>query len=177
MPSIRISWAGYGSAQRKGYVFTTGRKSSIIKIIPRSVTNYTVNHITGTDEGDVFFTIGNLLVRYDLKEDCFYALKTRISSLQKAQNQIFLSSGDSIFTWNPAEKSIDLFEVTGVKDNITSVCYDSRKQLWIGTRKGLYRMEQGGEKQCVIPEKDISVLFESSTYDVWIGTRLSGWYG
>lgn len=146
------------------------------QLLNRSVTNYTVNHITGTDEGDVFFTIGNLLVRYDLKEDCFYALKTRISSLQKAQNQIFLSSGDSIFTWNPAEKSIDLFQVTGVKDNITSVCYDSRKQLWIGTRKGLYRMEQGGEKQCVIPEKDISVLFESSTYDVWIGTRLSGLY-
>ena len=144
-------------------------------LLNQSVINRAVYHITGTEEGDVFFTLGNLLVRYDLNVNSFHVLKTDISSLQNVRGRICVSSGDSLFLWNSAENAFSLFQVTGIKSPITSVCYDNQKRLWIGTRRGLYMMEKKNEMiKCVIPDKDISILFESSTHDVWIGTRFDG---
>lgn len=147
------------------------------QLLDEPISDYSVRHITGTDEGDVFFTIGTSLARYDLKRDCFYNLKSNVSTLQKRQDRIYFSSADSIFYWDSENEKIAFLLATGIKSSITNICTDQQKRLWVGTRKGLYVMtEQGNQKQCILPDKDISTLYESSNRDVWIGTRLSGLY-
>lgn len=146
-------------------------------LLGKPVNDYSVKNITGTGNGDLFFTIGEYLVRYDLIKDRFYYLKSGVHSLQKTGNQIFFSSHDSIFNWNAENEQISLYLVTELKSTITTLCLESQGGMWVGTRSGLYLLtEQGKSKQCIIPDKDISVLFESSDYDIWIGTRLKGLY-
>lgn len=144
-------------------------------LLNKSVSDYAVRHVTGTDEGDIFFTIASLLVRYDLQHDSFHTLHGNISSLQKTQGQVFCSSRDTIFRWNFSQKRMEVHLITGIKNTITAVCYDHKKRLWFGTRKGLYMLNDGTKNiQCIIPNTDISTLFESSVHDMWIGTRLDG---
>ncbi|WP_308548174.1 two-component regulator propeller domain-containing protein [uncultured Parabacteroides sp.] len=142
-----------------------------------SINDYTVNNITGTSEGDVFFLIGNLLVRYDLRKDHFHALKENVSSLQKIRNKIYFSSSDSIFLWDLQNREITFQRTIPIKSTITSIGKDYQERLWIGTKRGLYvTIGQTEDMQCVIPDEDISTIFESSNHDIWIGTRLNGLY-
>lgn len=146
-------------------------------LLGKLVNDYSVKNITGTGNGDLFFIIGEYLVRYDLVKDRFYYLKSGVHSLQKTGNQIFFSSHDSIFNWNVENKQISLYLATELKSTITTLCLDNQGGMWVGTRSGLYLLTaEGKSKQCIIPNKDISVLFESSDRDIWIGTRLKGLY-
>lgn len=147
------------------------------RLLDKPVNNYTVYNLTGTGKGDIFFTLGSLLIRYDLKMDRFHMEKENIASLLKIGDRIYFSSSDSIFYWNPLTQTIELQQATGIKKNITAFHFDSRDRVWAGTKKGLYRVgKTEKENRCVIPDKDISVLFESSRHDLWIGTRLNGLY-
>lgn len=147
------------------------------RLLNQPINNYTVYALAGTGKGDLFFTLGEFLIRYDLKKDHFHVEKDHIGSLQKIQDRIYFSSSDSIFYWNPVTQNITLYQATGIKKTITALCIDSHDRLWIGTKEGLYRTgKTGKENLCILPDKDISVLFESSRKELWIGTRLNGLY-
>ncbi len=130
--------------------------------------------IVGDKNGNVFYTIGSHLVRYNLEKDIFSLIRSGVSSLASANGDIYLSANDSIYKWN--DNSLEYVVKLPSKNRIQKLLIDSKKQIWAGTSKGLYKSANGKSFISVIENKDISAIFEGSTKDLWIGTRLEGFY-
>lgn len=129
--------------------------------------------IVGDKNGNVFYTIGSHLVRYDFEKDSFSLIRSKVSALASANGNIYLSANDSIFRW---DNSLEFIAKLPSKDRVNKIFIDSNNQIWVGTSNGLYKSANGKPPVSVIKNKDISAVFESSTKDLWIGTRLEGFY-
>lgn len=130
--------------------------------------------IVGDKNGNIFYTIGSHLVRYDFEKDIFSLIRRGISTLTSANGDIYLSANDSIFKWN--DNSLEYIVKLPSKNRINELLIDRDNRIWAGTSKGLYKLVNGKPPVCIIENKDISAIFESSTKDLWIGTRLEGFY-
>ena len=136
-----------------------------------------VFEIAGDARGDVFMTIGNALVKYDMKEERFYEIRAAgVGTIEVLDGHLYYTVGDSLFCYSGCEagggRADSLYaHKLGVPD-ITSVEREG-DHLWLGTKRGLY-VREGSEVKCMIPNVEVYRLFLSSRGELWIGTRMEG---
>jgi len=136
--------------------------------------NQVVN-ITG-NEKDVFYTTGSNLVRHDLEKGSFHFIRNRITALTCLDGIIYAAAADSLYTWDEEKNKLVFFRKTKLDAQINKIYLDSSGMLWLGTASGLYKGNRDEAFDCIIPDRDISSVFESSTRDLWIATRLEGMF-
>lgn len=134
-----------------------------------------VMNITG-NEKEVFFTTGSNLLRYNLEKSSVHFIRNRITALVCFDQTIYTAAADTLYTWNEKENKLAFFRKTGLDVQINKICLDSSGTLWLGTANGLYKENKNNTFDRIIPDKDISSVFESSTHDIWVATRLEGMY-
>lgn len=128
-------------------------------------------------EGDIFIRADDAVAKYDFEKNEFeYIQDSSVTALASINGDIFIAIGDSIYEWNEETKEFTLFLKTGLDSVITDIYIDHNGHLWVGTRKGLYLKEGNNDFGCVIDSKNIYTIFESSSNEMWIGTRMEGMF-
>lgn len=133
-----------------------------------------VEFITGSSNGDVFLTVDNTLLKFDIRKESFQPIRPHTSALTSHRGEIWAACHDSIFRYDPQSGQLDFRLKTGLSD-INYILIDG-SQLWIGTKKGLYAVEGKAPVRCVIPGIDVYRIFKSSQQELWIACRTQGLY-
>ncbi len=130
--------------------------------------------ILGNREGNIFIIADRTLLKYDIRRETFHQLtSTYAMALASYQGDIWCVSSDSIYLYNEATEQLKFIMKTGTK-LINSLTVTADK-FYIGTIDGLYvthRIRKDIQK--IIPDVDVYRVFESSTGEMWVGTRMEG---
>ncbi|PXV65912.1 signal transduction histidine kinase [Dysgonomonas alginatilytica] len=137
-----------------------------------------ITNITENKEGNIFFMTNDKgLMKYDLKQHKFSTFEgLEVSALSSIDGTIYIASKDTIYTWDELTNSFSFKLAPIISNKITKIFKDHQQQFWIGTLSGLYKLLPDNTPVCVIPDKEIWQIFESSHNELWIGTRMEGMY-
>lgn len=133
-----------------------------------------VEFITGAANGDVFLTVDNTLLKFDIRKESFRSIRRNVSALTSHRGEIWIAAHDSIFHYNPQSEQLEFRLKTGLAD-INYILIDG-PMLRIGTKNGLYAIEGKGPVCCQIPGVDVYRIFKSSQQELWVACRTQGLY-
>lgn len=133
-----------------------------------------VNRIISNEAGDVFIQAEGALIRYDIRKETFNQIRqSNISAINSYKGEVWGAVHDSLFIYDPKTDSLRFKIKTGLPS--IHCLLPSNKQVWLGTRNGLY-VSEAGKIRCILPGIEIYQLFESSRKEIWIATRMNGLY-
>jgi signal transduction histidine kinase/ligand-binding sensor domain-containing protein/AraC-like DNA-binding protein len=135
--------------------------------------------IVGDKNGNIYFRSDQKLMHYDVRKEKFCCLKSEnVLTVFCKDSTVLVAAGDTIYEWDSREQTFKYILNTNMPERtINELFIDSRSQLWIGTNKGLYLKNVGGnDLQCIVREENVSNISEDSRSSVWIATRDRGMY-
>jgi signal transduction histidine kinase/ligand-binding sensor domain-containing protein/DNA-binding response OmpR family regulator len=135
--------------------------------------------ITGDKNGNVYFRSDDKFIRYDVRKERFTCLKSgNISTVFcRDGGAVLVASTDTVYRWDETTQTFHY--ITDVRIPhvfIYKLFVDSDSRLWIGTRNGLFRQNEAGRPDCILPDEDIFEIVEDSQSNLWIATRNAGMY-
>lgn len=136
--------------------------------------NGVVDQIVGDSHGDVFLKTDGALTKYDIRKESYQELHPAgISSIAVFDNEVWCAAYDSLFRYDSQSDSLCFYR----KLNTPTIWCMAKNddQIWVGTAKGLYVLEEG-EIKCLLPGIEIFKLFVSSRGELWIASRMNGLY-
>lgn len=133
-----------------------------------------VSNIVGNEEGDIFISVDDNLLKYDIRFDTFeYVHKHNVACIAMDKNDnLWCICGDSLFVYGGLSGKLEFhrkIEVTGVYCMLVA-----NDMFWFGTGHGLYRMDKTEKAECILADVDVRGLFETSSGEVWAGTVADG---
>lgn len=130
--------------------------------------------IIGNKNGDVFFRTSNAMVKYDIHEEQFRIISEDIHTITSYNGEVWAAYNNTIYKYDEKGDSL----CTQLKTNLPEItCLQiSGNKIWAGTLEGLYVINKENDILRVINDVEIYRLFESSTKDIWVGTRTEGLY-
>lgn len=136
-----------------------------------------VSDIAGNEKGDVFISVDNNLLRYDIQFDTFeYVHKQNVVCIAMDNNgNLWSVCGDSLSKYDVPSGKLKFqrkIEVPGVYCMLVA----ADEVLWLGAAHGLYRVDGTTKTECVLAGVDVRGLFESSGREIWAGTVSDGVY-
>ncbi|MGL5785843.1 MAG: ligand-binding sensor domain-containing protein, partial [Bacteroidales bacterium] len=137
-----------------------------------------VHNLVCDKNGSVFFTSDNALIRYDLLDESFTYLRKKVNSLSVQGKQVFAATADSVFKWNSDLLCFDFVYQVKDKKTISQIYSDPNNCLWLGTTKGLYRIDNLSipSEVCVIPDVHVHSLYRDSKARMWVAGYRKGMY-
>lgn len=138
---------------------------------------YMVNAIVSDKNNNIYCHIDNSLIKYDIKKQRFSCLQERnVTAIASINGILWYATQNSTFIWNDDNKKSE-FQIELDKNlTVNEICRTQNNNIWLGTRTGLFQINNNGKVSCIIPDKDIYNLFESSNGDLWVGCRTEGMY-
>lgn len=143
---------------------------------PLPIKNNAIYVIVGNKEGDVFYIVDSHLIKYNLNKDRFECIGTNASALSESNGKVYTVLNDSILSWNEKKNKFDFITIIPTGKKINQLFMDSSNRLWIGKVDGLFLFTADGSFRNIIPQNDITTIFESLGKDIWVGTRAQGMY-
>lgn len=131
--------------------------------------------IHGNSQGDIFFRNSGALMRYDIRQEKFHVVRSNyIRTVTSYNGEVWCAARDSLFSYNVDADSLEF----RLKTDIPSIfcLWITKDKIWVGDTKGLYVIEKGKKARLVIPDIDIYRIFESSSKEIWVGSRMDGLY-
>ncbi len=139
--------------------------------------NY-ISTVISNLEGDIFFLADKNLFGYDIHKAEFsqYTTDNETDAIAVYQQGIWYVQNDSLYMYD-SQKHKTSFQQQIPHQTINTITV-GEKWIYIGTMDGIYLFARGtnGEMKHLLKEVDIYQIFESSTGEVWIGTRRQGLY-
>jgi ligand-binding sensor domain-containing protein len=103
-----------------------------------------------------------------------------ISSFSGGKVLVF-ESPSQFFLFDPTTKAWEPFDLNGIKlkHSVTSLLFDQRNRLWVGTMgEGLYKLQNGKvisvKKENGLSSDNINSLCEDKSGLIWVGTNGAG---
>lgn len=137
-----------------------------------------VFNIVSDRKGSLFFTSDGMLVRYDMYADKFLNLNRKgVTALIACENNVWMTSSDSVFMWNSERQEFGFVYAHSSLPAIKTLCVGGDNRLWIGTKNGLYRVEDYKQApECIISEGAIRSVFQDSQKNIWVAMLKNGAY-
>lgn len=133
--------------------------------------------IVENNEGDIFIRADDAVAKFDFEKNEFaYIQDSSATALASINGSIYVAIGDIIYLWNEEIEEFSIFMKTGMDVVINDIYVDNKGDLWVGTRSGLYVKRASGGFESIIQSKNIYTIFESSSNEMWIGTRMEGMF-
>jgi len=143
------------------------------------ISNNTIQYATGNKSGSLYLIGGNDLVHFDINTSKMRLLKPKIDEIRYVDNVLWVTKGDSIFTYSDTDNNFNLYSSGNrINEKISTILPISSKELWIGTDSGVYKITDGKYEKIFLPSNSIqtSYLFLDSKKNLWIGTKSNGIY-
>lgn len=155
-----------------------GNRMTVFNALKDSLIGNEVHDLVCDKKGNVFFTADGKLMRYALYEERFYDLKMKSSCLFADQEHVLTAVQDSIFQWNMTKKSFQFVCRVPSVGRISNLYMGADGGIWIGSVKGLYRMEElsGQSPVCILPKVTVYSLFQDSKGRLWVAGFRDGMY-
>ena len=139
--------------------------------------NY-ISNVISNDEGDIFFLSDKNLFGYDIHKAEFsqYTTDNVTDAIAAYRQEIWYILNDSLFMYDSLKQET-IFREQIPHQTVNTITV-GEKWIYIGTTAGIYLLarETDGKMKHLLKEVDIYQIFESSTGEVWIGTRRQGLY-
>lgn len=136
-----------------------------------------VSYIVGDEEGNVYFTADNSLMKYDIVTQKFTCLiEENIHGLYCVGNRLYFGKNDALYSTDVKHFKPVLICQFGRNQYVKSVRIDHRGRFWIGTMRGLYIIEKGKKAHVQIGDGEINDIFEDSQRNMWVSTRSNGFF-
>ncbi len=150
-----------------------------------------VNAISASGEGDVFFSSGQGLMKYEfssgkLLPQIIYETGDEfwIHSIVFYKKNLLLGTTKGVLEFDAKSRSLKQLNATFEGQNITNLALDQNEALWITGNKGLFKYDfSNGEvwhisglenMPGILKAVENRVLMVDSKNDVWIGTVMAG---
>lgn len=132
-----------------------------------------VSQILGDGKERVFIINNNTLLEYNLLKDEFTEISSSgVRAMSLHEGTLYYFAKDSLMSYGP-DCQVAFQEKYDVP-YITCLEYKSGI-FYIGTRNGLFRAK-GEKTECVLPDIEIYKIFQSSSGELWIASRMNGLY-
>lgn len=137
-----------------------------------------VHNLISDQNGSIFFTSDNALIRYDIRNERFTYLRQRVNTLYAQGHEVWAAVRDSVFKWNRQTENLDFIYRMPSNLRISEICCDPNNCLWVGTTSGLYRIDNIKKPSpvCVIPGVHIHSLYRDSKARMWAAAYRKGMY-
>lgn len=136
--------------------------------------------ITGDGNGNIYFRSDRSLMHYNIRTETFRCLRSHnVRTVFCRDSTVLVAAADTVYEWNSHTETFRyILHLDAPGATINQLCIDAQRRLWIGTSRGLYMQPDGSSPapRCIIPQEDISGLFEDSRAELWIATREQGLY-
>lgn len=132
--------------------------------------------ITGDGAGNIYFCSDQMLLHYSMRRETFECVRSSgIATIYCHDSHLLVGAADSVYRYHPDSGQMEFLFASGAKTiSITKIYIDSKQQMWIGTRSGLFVVAPDGRLREVVPDRDIYELMEDSQSNLWIATRTEG---
>ena len=137
-----------------------------------------IHNLVSDKQGNIFFTSDNVLIHYDLHKEQFSPLQRKVNCLHAQGHTVWAATQDSVFKWNPAKKQFAFVYRLKPSQYITSLYSDTNDCLWLGTSRGLYRIDNLATPTpvCVIAEVNVHSLYRDTKGRMWVAAFRQGMY-
>lgn len=127
-------------------------------------------------KGNLFFTSDGVLIRYDLHADKFLKLNRtgKVTALHAANGNVYMAASDSVFVWEDKQQTFDLIYAHANIRFIQTLAVDNNGILWIGTRNGLYRVDNHKTQPQKIISGTIRSIYPDSHKNIWVAMMQDG---
>ncbi|WP_277466285.1 hybrid sensor histidine kinase/response regulator transcription factor [Parabacteroides sp. PF5-6] len=168
---------------REGISIYDGERMTVYKAWAREDQKDRANALNGLEcdwitenaRGDIFFHTSGSMTRYDIRNETFHVIPSSyIRTITSYKGEVWCAANDSIFAYDATADTLSFRKATGLQN--ISCLQISGENIWIGTTTGLYLMEGEKAPRRIIPQYDIFRIFESSSGEIWVGTRMNGLY-
>ena len=157
-----------------------GRKIDIIKSYEtdngqeKKLLSGSIFQIVGNSKGDVFIRNNSSIIKYDIRQETFKEIYSHsLGSINRIKGDIWFTIYDSLYIHNARTDSISY--KGRLNTPLVWCMHEMGDKIWIGTSKGLYKMEND-VVECILPDIEIYKLFVSSRNELWISSRMDGLY-
>lgn len=149
-----------------------GRVNHISRTEQNLLLGNLVSCITGDKLGNIFLLVDDNLVKYDLRQEKFSLFgKGGFRFVDSYRGDIWAIRHDSIFQCGTSDGfsfSLDT-DLKGCRQLLIDGDF-----FWIGTSRGLYKMNKRGKKEVVLQNVDIRALFKDRDGGIWVATLEDG---
>jgi signal transduction histidine kinase/DNA-binding response OmpR family regulator/ligand-binding sensor domain-containing protein len=134
-----------------------------------------INKIAGDRNGKMFLLVDyKHFVAYDLHHDRFFSIDERSQCFYADADNVVYARDNKIYVLNTDDFSSTHIYTLNVSYPITSLHLTSNQRMYIGTENGLFVLDNNRVFNTVFPGKHISVIFEDSKKNIWVGTSNDG---
>lgn len=168
----------FGTAE--GISIYDGNK--IISYKPNSGTNGTplfkgsqVGKIVSNASGDIFFKTNAALVKYDIRKGTFQTILEKASfALYSKHGIVWVAFDYTLYRWSEEEEQLVSQGRTSAGTIFDFLIDDSTGRKWFTYTKGVIYTDDNVHFKDIITGPNMRELFQSSTGDIWIGSRDNG---
>lgn len=135
-------------------------------------------NLVSDNQGNIFFTSDNKLIRYNLYKEQFSLMRGYANCLFSRGHEVWASANDSVFKWNSEKEQFTFLYRLQSQKKITCLYVDNNDCLWLGTKDGLYRIDNltNPTPVCVIPKVPILSLYRDTKGRMWVAAYRQGMY-
>jgi ligand-binding sensor domain-containing protein len=120
--------------------------------------------VIGTESGLFYLTDKKISTEKNLQNENIKKIKT-------TEKEILGVTPKKVFSIQEKSFSV-LFSFLPNSDTlITCFEYDTENNFWIGTNKGLFKLNSGKKPELIVAREEITCLYTDKSNSVWIGTR------
>jgi len=136
-----------------------------------------INSICGDQQGMLYILSGyRHLVSYDKKSDKFQLINNECQTVAQGQTCLWYSTNNIIVKYDYNDKDpVDYFRVLK-KYQVTRLFESTNGKLYVGTESGLGMLDENKVFNIILPDVNISAIYEDSKKNIWIGTAENGVY-
>ena len=124
----------------------------------------------------LYILIDENFIKYDLQKDCFSKVESSVRAMTSYQGDIYFMKKDSLFSYDAQENQKSFVLKTSLNGSLHAL-HITDDLVYLGYEEGLYTINRRTyEEKCLLEEKSINNIFESSQKEMWIGTNGDGLY-
>ena len=134
-----------------------------------------INKICGDDNGTLYLLSGyKHLVAYNKKTDHFSLINNKCQAVSQGEQNLWYAVDNTIFQCDYISKTATKYYTLKRNYVVKNLFESSNGKLYIGTEQGLVMLDNNKIFNIIIPNNNISAIFEDSKKNIWVGTTDKG---
>ncbi len=134
-----------------------------------------INTVIGDQNGTLYILCGyKHLVSYDKRYNKFQVINDECQTISQGKNNLWFAVNNKIIQYNFIDKKSVDYYIINQQYPVKNIYEASNGRLYVGTERGLALLDDNKVFNLVIPNNNITSVFEDSKMNIWVGTADNG---